>query len=147
MKMKKYVIFVKKNLKINIWTIKNIVRLWTDHNIDNNSIFCLLMYDAIRSSLSKLSRMLGVTKQLGKISITFGCDQEIFHTFLYSYTNHEQISLYMAPLKQFFFHTLSRSYPHLKQSLIAIDIFQQFFCIFTGSCTEKRRVLKQIAPL
>ena len=38
----------------------------TDHVIDNNSIFCLLMYDAIRSSLSKLSRMLGVTKQLGK---------------------------------------------------------------------------------
>ena len=38
----------------------------TDDVIDNNSLFCLLMYDAIRSSLSKLSRMLGVTKQLGK---------------------------------------------------------------------------------
>ena len=38
----------------------------TDHAIDNNSLFCLLMYDAIRSSLSKLSRILGVTKQLGK---------------------------------------------------------------------------------
>ena len=38
----------------------------TDDAIDNNSLFCLLMYDAIRSSLSKLSRMLGVTKQLGK---------------------------------------------------------------------------------
>ena len=38
----------------------------TDDAIDNNSLFCLLMYDAIRSPLSKLSRMLGVTKQLGK---------------------------------------------------------------------------------
>ena len=38
----------------------------TDHVIDNNSLFCMLMYDAIRSSLSKLSRMLGVTKKLGK---------------------------------------------------------------------------------
>ena len=35
-----------------------------NHVIDNNSIFCLLMYHATRSSLSKLSRMLGVTKQL-----------------------------------------------------------------------------------
>ena len=34
------------------------------HVIDNNSLFCLLMYHATRSSLSKLSRMLGVTKQL-----------------------------------------------------------------------------------
>ena len=111
MKMQKYVIFVKKNLKKKYLENKEHCKV-TDHVIDNNSIFCLLMYDAIRSSLSKLSRMLGVTKQLGKISITFGCDQEIFHTFLYSYTNHEQISLYMAPLKQFFFHTLSRSYHH-----------------------------------
>ena len=38
----------------------------TDHVIDHNSLFCMLMYDAIRSSLSKLSRMLGVTKELGK---------------------------------------------------------------------------------
>ena len=52
----------------------------TDHVIDNNSLFCLLMLDAIRSWLSKLSRMLGVTKQLGKMSITFGCHQELFHT-------------------------------------------------------------------
>ena len=52
----------------------------TDHVIDKNSLFCLLMHDAIRSSLSKLARMLGVTKQLGKISITLGCDQELFHT-------------------------------------------------------------------
>ena len=35
-----------------------------NHVIDNNSLFCLLMYHATRSSLSKLSRMLGVTKQL-----------------------------------------------------------------------------------
>ena len=35
-----------------------------NHVIDNNSIFYLLMYHATRSSLSKLSRMLGVTKQL-----------------------------------------------------------------------------------
>ena len=37
---------------------------FTDHVIDN-SFFCLIMYHAIRSSLSKLSRILGVTKQLG----------------------------------------------------------------------------------
>ena len=37
-----------------------------NHVIDNNSLFCLLMYHTTRSSLSKLSRMLGVTKQLGK---------------------------------------------------------------------------------
>ena len=35
-----------------------------NHVIDNNSIFYPLMYHATRSSLSKLSRMLGVTKQL-----------------------------------------------------------------------------------
>ena len=35
-----------------------------NHVIDNNSIFYLLIYHATRSSLSKLSRMLGVTKQL-----------------------------------------------------------------------------------
>ena len=38
----------------------------TDHAIDKNSLFCLLMYDTIRSSLSKLSRILRVTKQLEK---------------------------------------------------------------------------------
>ena len=37
---------------------------FTDHVIDN-SFLCLIMYHAIRSSLSKLSRILGVTKQLG----------------------------------------------------------------------------------
>ena len=37
-----------------------------NHVIDNNSLFCLLMYHTARSLLSKLSRMLGVTKQLGK---------------------------------------------------------------------------------
>ena len=38
----------------------------TNHVIDNNSLFFLLMYHTKRSSLSKLSRMLGVTKQLEK---------------------------------------------------------------------------------
>ena len=38
----------------------------TDHVIDNNSLLCVLMYHAIRSSLSKLSRILVVTKQFGK---------------------------------------------------------------------------------
>ena len=38
----------------------------TNNVIDNNSLFCLLMYHAIRSSLSKLSRMSGITKKLGK---------------------------------------------------------------------------------
>ena len=65
MKMQKYVIFVKKNFKKKYLENKEHSKV-TDHVIDNNSIFCLLMYDAIRSSLSKLSRMLGVTKQLGK---------------------------------------------------------------------------------
>ena len=37
-----------------------------NHVIDNNSLFCLLMYHTTRSSLSELARMLGVTKQLGK---------------------------------------------------------------------------------
>ena len=35
-----------------------------NHVIDNNSLFCLLMHHVTRASLSKLSRMLGVTKQL-----------------------------------------------------------------------------------
>ena len=38
----------------------------TYHVIDNNSLLCVLMYHAIRSSLSKLSRILVVTKQLVK---------------------------------------------------------------------------------
>ena len=38
----------------------------TNHVINNNSLFCLIMYHAIRSSLSKLWRMLRITKQLGK---------------------------------------------------------------------------------
>ena len=37
---------------------------FTDYVIDN-SFFCLIMYHAIRSSLSKLSIILGVTNQLG----------------------------------------------------------------------------------
>ena len=37
---------------------------FTDHVVDS-SFFLLIMYHAIRSSLSKLSRILGVTKQLG----------------------------------------------------------------------------------
>ena len=38
----------------------------TDHVIDNNSLLCVFMYHAIRSSLSELSRILVATKQLGK---------------------------------------------------------------------------------
>ena len=34
----------------------------TNHVVDNNFLSCLLMYHTTGSSLSKLSRMLGVTK-------------------------------------------------------------------------------------
>ena len=81
----------------------------TNHVIDSNFLFCLLMYHTTGPSLSKLSRMLGVAKQLGKNLRNFW----LWSRALSHISNHEQISMYTAPLKQFFFfHTLSGSYPH-----------------------------------
>ena len=80
----------------------------TNRVVDNNFLSCLPMYHTAGLSLSKLSRMLSVTKQLGKNLNNLW----LWSIALSHISNHEQISMYMAPLKKFFCHTLSGSYPH-----------------------------------
>ena len=82
----------------------------TDHVIDNNSLFCMLMYDAIRSSLSKLSRMLGVTKKLGKNLNNFWLLSRA-RSHVSRTQSQTGFSVYSSS-KTFFPHTLSGSYPH-----------------------------------
>ena len=65
MNMKKSVIVVKIKFKNKYLKDKRHCKV-TYHVIDNNSLLFVLMYHAIRSSLSKLSRILVVTKQLVK---------------------------------------------------------------------------------
>ena len=134
MKMRKSFIFVKKNLKINIWKINNIVKLqiMLQITILFSVWLCTMQQDHHYQSYQECQVL---QNNWEKTSITFGCDQELFHTSLQSYTNHKQISMYMGSSKIAFFDTLSGSYPHQKQSLIANDIFQQFFYIFPGSGT------------
>ena len=80
----------------------------TNHVVDNNFLSCLPMYHTTGLSLSKWSRMLSVTKQLGKnLNNLWLWSRALSHI-----SNDEKISMYMAPLKHFFFHTLSGSYPH-----------------------------------
>ena len=77
----------------------------TDDAIDNNSIFCLLMYDAIRSSLSKLSRMLGVTKQLGKNLNNFWLwSRALSHFSLVLYQSRTNFNVYGSSETVFFPH-------------------------------------------
>ena len=67
----------------------------TNHVVDNNFLSCLLMYHTTGAALSKLLRMLGVTKQLGENLNNFW----LWSRALSHISNHEQISMYMAPLK------------------------------------------------
>ena len=71
----------------------------TNHVVDNNFLSCLPMYHTTGLSLSKLSRMLSVTKQLGKnLNNLWLWSRALSHI-----SNDEQISMYMAPLKHFVF--------------------------------------------
>ena len=134
MKMQKSLMFVKKNLKINIWKINNIVKLqiMLQITIIFSVCLCIMQQDHHYQSYQECQVL---QSNWEKTSITFGCDQELFHASLQFYINHKQISMYMGSSKIAFFYTLSGAYRQQKQSLIANDIFQQFFYIFHGSGT------------
>ena len=142
MKMQKSVIFVKKNLEKNIWKIKNIVKLQIMLKIAIlfSVCLCTIQQDHHYQSYQECQVL---QNNWEKTSITFGCDQELSHTSLQSYTNHEKISLYIAFLEQFFSHIVSVI------SLLETNIliyFSSSFTYFLDLALKKEQILKQIAP-